>query len=174
MPRNIISPITTSGIHSNTERSVLPKPSSSNGLRSDSMKVSLAALRINAMPATIRPALKGAMVGHSRRKVCHVERSLSLCIQKPAFVEIAAYSTRYPRTRQTTDDTSEVKFDPVSLVCASPAEKTAAKFALVGCIKPLIRLLSVALFYLAGRQPPCVIARCGRQRRFTMYALNKW
>ncbi len=38
------------------------------------MKVSLAALRINATPATIRPALKGAMVGHSRRNVCHVER----------------------------------------------------------------------------------------------------
>ncbi len=74
------------------------------------MKVSLAALRINATPATIRPALKGAMVGHSRRNVCHVERSLSLCIQKPAFVEIAAYSTRYPLARQTTDDTNEVKF----------------------------------------------------------------
>ncbi len=76
------------------------------------MKVSLAALRINATPATIRPALKGAMVGHSRRNVCHVERSLSLCIQKPAFVEIAAYSTRYPLARQTTDDTNEVKFAP--------------------------------------------------------------
>lgn len=74
------------------------------------MKVSLAALRINATPATIRPALKGAMVGHSRRNVCHVERSFVVMHSKPAFVEIAAYSTRYPLARQTTDDTNEVKF----------------------------------------------------------------
>lgn len=75
------------------------------------MKVSLAALRINATPATIRPALKGAMVGHSRRNVCHVERDLCrYAFKKPAFVEIAAYSTRYPLARQTTDDTNEVKF----------------------------------------------------------------
>ena len=49
------------------------------------MKVSLAALRINATPATIRPALKGAIIGQSRRKVCHVERSLSLCILASVF-----------------------------------------------------------------------------------------
>lgn len=75
------------------------------------MKVSLAALRINATPATIRPALKGAMVGHSRRNVCHVEIFVVMH-SKPAFVEIAAYSTRYPLARQTTDDTNEVKFAP--------------------------------------------------------------
>lgn len=74
------------------------------------MKVSLAALRINATPATIRPALKGAMVGPQsaerlpRRDLCRY------AFKKPAFVEIAAYSTRYPLARQTTDDTNEVKF----------------------------------------------------------------
>ena len=73
------------------------------------MKVSLAALRINATPATIRPALRRNGWPQSaerlpRRDLCH------LCIQKPAFVEIAAYSTRYPLARQTTDDTNEVKF----------------------------------------------------------------
>lgn len=73
------------------------------------MKVSLAALRINATPATIRPALKAQWLAQSaerlpRRDLCRY------AFKKPAFVEIAAYSTRYPLARQTTDDTNEVKF----------------------------------------------------------------
>ena len=37
------------------------------------MKVSLPALSTNATAATISPALNGAIIGQSRRKVCHVE-----------------------------------------------------------------------------------------------------
>lgn len=73
------------------------------------MKVSLAALRINATPATIRPALKAQWLA-DRRNVCHVEDLCRYAFKKPAFVEIAAYSTCYPLARQTTDDTNEVKF----------------------------------------------------------------
>lgn len=78
--RKIISSIIISGIYISTERFVLLKLLLRSGLRSDNMKVSLVALRINVTFVTIRFVLKGVMVGYSRRNVCYVERFLSLCI----------------------------------------------------------------------------------------------
>ena len=52
-----IRPITTNGSHSITDLSALPKPSSSNGFNSESIKASPAALIIRATEAAINPAL---------------------------------------------------------------------------------------------------------------------
>ncbi len=128
MPRKIISPITTRGIHSNTERSVLPKPSSSNGLRSDSIKVSLAALRINATPATIRPVLKAQSSARVGGRFATWRDLCRYAFKKPAFVEIAAYSTRYRRARQTTDDTKRVKIALASAGFASDVARMSPIF----------------------------------------------
>lgn len=74
------------------------------------MKVSLAALRINATPANDQTRFKRRN-GWPQSAECLPRRDLCrYAFKKPAFVEIAAYSTRYPLARQTTDDTNEVKF----------------------------------------------------------------
>ncbi len=71
------------------------------------MKVSLAALRINATPATITRFKRRNGWPQSAERL--PRKMFVYAFKKPAFV-IAAYSTRYPLARQTTDDTNEVKF----------------------------------------------------------------
>jgi hypothetical protein len=68
---------------------------------------------------------------------------LSLCIQKTSIVEIAAYSTRYLRARQTTDDTNVVKFDLASAGFASDVARMSPIFVQNEGIVPDIPLFSI-------------------------------